>query len=155
MLSLLTVVLLACLLFSATAKKAMDMDAYNKRTGAKYLADIAKKESVVTLKSGMLIEIITPSSYRNAVSPTVADTCDVTYRCEKGKKSLGRSFEKHQLGSDPCLLSILFLNSLSSAPFSSTLLHLLHHAPLCFTLILVFLCYLLSAVCRLMSAVMI
>ena len=81
--SLLAVLLVASLLLTATvtAKKAMDMDAYNKRTGAKYLAEIAKKESVVTLKSGMLIEVITPSSARNAVSPTVSDTCDVTYRC--------------------------------------------------------------------------
>ena len=70
MLSLLTVLLVASLLFTATvtAKKAMDMDAYNKRTGAKYLTEIAKKESVVTLKSGMLIEVLTPSSARSAVS---------------------------------------------------------------------------------------
>ena len=52
---------------------------YNKRTGAKYLEEISKKEGVIKLKSGMLVEILKSSSDPNAKSPTAGDSCEVTY----------------------------------------------------------------------------
>jgi FKBP-type peptidyl-prolyl cis-trans isomerase FklB len=62
----------------AADKKKGDMDSYRKRTGAKYLADVAKKEGVYTLKSGMLVEIL-KTGPADGKSPTKFDTCEVTY----------------------------------------------------------------------------
>lgn len=64
---------------SADGKKKGDMAAYNKRTGAKYLEEVAQKEGIIELKSGMLVEILKTSDKADAKSPTVSDTCEVTY----------------------------------------------------------------------------
>jgi len=60
-------------------KKKGDMNAYNKRTGAKYLARKATEEGVITLKSGMLVEILKSGDAADAKSPKASDACDVTY----------------------------------------------------------------------------
>jgi len=73
-------ILLGCtLLAHGDDKKKGDMSKYLKRTGEKYLADIAEKEGIYKLKSGMLIEILKESDLPDAKSPTKFDTCDVTY----------------------------------------------------------------------------
>ena len=74
---------LSLLLFvgcAATAeKKKGDINSYLKRTGAKFLKEVAKKEGIIKLKSGMLIEILSPSNKNDAKSPNVGDACEVTY----------------------------------------------------------------------------
>jgi FKBP-type peptidyl-prolyl cis-trans isomerase FklB len=62
----------------AKGKKG-DMNSYLKRTGEKYLKDIEEKEGIIKLKSGMLVEIISPSTKPDAKSPRKDDQCDVTY----------------------------------------------------------------------------
>ena len=52
---------------------------YLKRVGAKFLAEQAKREGVVTLKSGMLVEVLKSATDETAKSPTKFDSCDVTY----------------------------------------------------------------------------
>ena len=69
----------ACSSFVLADKKKGDMNNYLKRTGAKYLEETAKKEGVIKLKSGMLVEILKVSDKENAKSPTVSDNCEVTY----------------------------------------------------------------------------
>ncbi len=41
--------------------------------------EVAKREGVIKLKSGMLVEIISSSTNPSAKSPTKSDTCDVSY----------------------------------------------------------------------------
>lgn len=60
-------------------KKKGDMNSYAKRTGAKFLTEVAQREGIITLKSGMLIEILKSSDKADAKSPELADTCKVTY----------------------------------------------------------------------------
>lgn len=72
-------------LFSASMvvtadKKKGDMNSYYKRSGEKYLSDIAKQENIIKLKSGMLVEILKTSTKKDAKSPTVSDVCEVTYK---------------------------------------------------------------------------
>jgi FKBP-type peptidyl-prolyl cis-trans isomerase FklB len=62
----------------AGSKKG-DMNSYYQRTGAKYLEEVAKKEGVIKLKSGMLVEILNLSEDPNARSPNAGDSCEVTY----------------------------------------------------------------------------
>lgn len=64
--------------FACAAKKG-DINSYNKRTGEKFLKEIAQKEGVIALKSGMLVEILKSSEDASAKSPNVGDQCDVTY----------------------------------------------------------------------------
>ena len=52
---------------------------YLKRTGKKFLDEIAKKDGVFTLKSGMLVEVLHESTKAEARSPKQYDTCEVTY----------------------------------------------------------------------------
>ena len=61
------------------AKKRTNMDAYMKRTGQKFLEETAKKEGVIKLKSGMLVEIIHSGTNAKAKSPNAGDSCEVTY----------------------------------------------------------------------------
>ena len=64
----------------ATAeKKKGDMTAYLKRTGQKFINEVAQREGIIKLKSGMLIEILKSTEDPNAKSPKVSDSCDVTY----------------------------------------------------------------------------
>ncbi len=56
------------------------MDNYNKRTGEKFLEEVAEREGIIKLKSGMLVEILTTSTNPDAKSPNVGDQCEVTYR---------------------------------------------------------------------------
>jgi len=74
----LLLLLLSLFAISSDAKKG-DMDSYRKRTGKKYLEETAKKEGVLKLKSGMLIEVLKESTDPNSKSPTAYDSCDVTY----------------------------------------------------------------------------
>jgi FKBP-type peptidyl-prolyl cis-trans isomerase FklB len=60
-------------------KKKGDMNAYLKRSGTKFLDEMSKREGIIKLKSGMLIEIISPSTKTNPKSPTAGDSCEVTY----------------------------------------------------------------------------
>merc|ERR1711871_134346 len=55
------------------------MNKYMKRTGRKYLDEVASREGVYKLKSGMLVEIMHESTKEDAKSPTQGDVCDVTY----------------------------------------------------------------------------
>lgn len=75
---LLFVVALSLCLMGVSAKKA-DMSAYYKRVGAKYIKETAQKEGVISLKSGMLVEILKTSTKENAKSPRESDSCEVTY----------------------------------------------------------------------------
>lgn len=61
------------------AKKKGSLEAYAKRTGAKFLAETSAKSGVFTLKSGMLVEILKSSDNPDAKSPNVGDSCEVTY----------------------------------------------------------------------------
>lgn len=60
-------------------KKKGDMSSYYKRTGQKFLDEVAKREGIMTLKSGMLIEVLKASDKENAKSPKAGDSCEVTY----------------------------------------------------------------------------
>jgi FKBP-type peptidyl-prolyl cis-trans isomerase FklB len=60
-------------------KKKGDLASYAKRTGAKYLTEKAKEAGVITLKSGMLVEILKSGDSETAKSPKASDACDVTY----------------------------------------------------------------------------
>ena len=75
----LTLIVFTTSLNGAVEKKKGDLTAYYKRTGAKYLKEISQKEGIIALKSGMLIEILSPSSKTDAKSPTKNDPCEVTY----------------------------------------------------------------------------
>jgi FKBP-type peptidyl-prolyl cis-trans isomerase FklB len=58
---------------------AGDVNSYTKRTGAKFLQEVAQRDGIVQLKSGMLVEILKSSTDPDAKSPTKSDTCEVTY----------------------------------------------------------------------------
>ena len=62
-----------------TASSNEKMNNYMKRTGRKYLDEVASREGVYKLKSGMLVEILKESTDTDAKSPNQGDTCDVTY----------------------------------------------------------------------------
>lgn len=78
-----TLLLAVLCLFSGStvgaAKKKGDMNNYLKRTGTKFLKDVAEQDGIIALKSGMLIEILKTGDSSEARSPTPYDTCDVTY----------------------------------------------------------------------------
>jgi FKBP-type peptidyl-prolyl cis-trans isomerase FklB len=76
--------------FTNAEKKKGDMNSYLKRTGAKYIEEISKKEGIIKLKSGMLVEILATSDKPDAKSPTRSDTCKVTY---SGKLKDGTQFD--------------------------------------------------------------
>lgn len=63
---------------------------YLKRSGAQYLKKIAAQPGIISLKSGMLIEVLKASTKVNAKSPTENDDCDVTY---KGTLKNGEQFD--------------------------------------------------------------
>lgn len=71
-------------------KKKGDPNNYLKRTGAKFIDETAKKEGIIKLKSGMLVEILKTSDKANAKSPTKSDACKVTY---KGTLKDGTQFD--------------------------------------------------------------
>jgi FKBP-type peptidyl-prolyl cis-trans isomerase FklB len=64
---------------AASSKKKGDMNSYVKRTGAKFIEEMSKREGVIKLKSGMLVEILKTTTKADARSPTVSDSCSVTY----------------------------------------------------------------------------
>ena len=82
--------LLLLSLSSNAEKKKGDINAYLKRTGEKYLKEVALKEGIHKLKSGMLVEILKEGDSPDARSPTKFDTCDVTY---KGTLKDGTQFD--------------------------------------------------------------
>eukprot|EP01041_Mallomonas_annulata_P001245 gene1245-2413_t len=63
----------------STSSSQEKMNNYQKRIGKKFLDEIATKEDIIVLKSGMLIKILTESKDPNAKSPNAADSCEVTY----------------------------------------------------------------------------
>lgn len=77
------VVLVALFLFVLSvfaADSAQDKNAaYQKRVGKKYLDDVAKKEGAISLKSGMIVEILKSADKEDAKSPNAGDACEVTY----------------------------------------------------------------------------
>jgi FKBP-type peptidyl-prolyl cis-trans isomerase FklB len=91
------IVLCLFLMFSLSAARpgrgAPDpkMEKYLKRTGAKYLAEVAKKDGAYLLKSGMVVEILKTATEAGAKSPTQGDSCDVTY---SGTLKDGTPFDK-------------------------------------------------------------
>mmetsp|Transcript_13603 Transcript_13603/g.20400 ORF Transcript_13603/g.20400 Transcript_13603/m.20400 type:complete len:174 (+) Transcript_13603:86-607(+) len=85
--SLLIFVLTLALLAISSA----DMNKYYKRTGKKFLDEKSKEPGVITLKSGMLVEILKEGTDPNAKSPRVSDTCEVTY---KGTFRDGKGFDQ-------------------------------------------------------------
>ena len=63
---------------------------YQKRISQKFLDDVeSSNESIIKLKSGMLIEILATGA-ADAKSPTVSDQCSVTY---KGTFKNGEQFD--------------------------------------------------------------
>jgi FKBP-type peptidyl-prolyl cis-trans isomerase FklB len=60
------------------------------RTGKKFLDEKAKEDGIITLKSGMLVEIMKTGDNPDAKSPRAGDSCDVTY---KGTFKDGSSFD--------------------------------------------------------------
>jgi len=68
-----------CIFACIAEKKKGDVNSYLKRTGAKFLKEVASKDGIIKLKSGMLIEILSPSTASNPKSPNAGDSCDVTY----------------------------------------------------------------------------
>jgi len=77
---LLVIALLAATGFAKQPGAVDDsMKKYLKRTGQKYLDEIAKKDGVYKLKSGMLVEILQESSKDSPLSPNSGDSCEVTY----------------------------------------------------------------------------
>jgi FKBP-type peptidyl-prolyl cis-trans isomerase len=59
-----------------------DQASYLKRTGKAYLAEVAAKPGVFTLKSGMLVEVLKESTKEGARSPNAGDSCKTTYVTE-------------------------------------------------------------------------
>mmetsp|Transcript_21216 Transcript_21216/g.35575 ORF Transcript_21216/g.35575 Transcript_21216/m.35575 type:complete len:189 (-) Transcript_21216:187-753(-) len=53
---------------------------YYKRIGTEYLNDMAQKEGIVRLKSGMLVEILQSGSNLNAKSPMLRDKISFSYK---------------------------------------------------------------------------
>lgn len=72
------------------SKISEKQEKYLKRTGAKFLAEVAQKEGVYTLKSGMLVEFMNSATSEDAKSPTKFDSCEVTY---KGTLKNGEMFD--------------------------------------------------------------
>lgn len=88
---LLAVLLFAGLFLSnAEVKKKGSMEAYAKRTGAKFLAEVSARPGIVTLKSGMLVEVLKSAESPDAKSPTSGDSCEVTY---SGTLKNGENFD--------------------------------------------------------------
>ena len=53
---------------------------YMKRTGEKFLAEVARRPNMIRLKSGMLVEVLKESDKGDsAKSPLSDDSCEVTY----------------------------------------------------------------------------
>jgi hypothetical protein len=57
---------LAFVSISASEKKKGDVNAYLKRTGAKFLEEVAQRDGIIKLKSGMLVEILKTSTKAGA-----------------------------------------------------------------------------------------
>jgi FKBP-type peptidyl-prolyl cis-trans isomerase FklB len=66
------------LCIAATVVVAKDMDAYHKRTGAKFLADKEKEAGVFKLPSGMLFKVLAKGNGDKSPGPN--DDCDVHYK---------------------------------------------------------------------------
>jgi FKBP-type peptidyl-prolyl cis-trans isomerase len=64
-------ILAVAVLCTIQVSTAADMTKYYQRTGAKYLRTKAAEEGVITLQSGMLVEILKEGSDADAKSPLV------------------------------------------------------------------------------------
>ena len=64
--------------FVAALVTSKDMEAYHKRTGAKFLADKEKEAGVYKLPSGMLFKVLAKGSGEKSPGPN--DDCDVHYK---------------------------------------------------------------------------
>jgi FKBP-type peptidyl-prolyl cis-trans isomerase FklB len=87
----LSIFLLSLAAVSGQAGKKGDMNSYLKRTGAKFIAEMAGKEGFFQLRSGMVVEVIKSSDNAKAKSPTASDACEVTY---SGTLKDGTPFDK-------------------------------------------------------------
>jgi FKBP-type peptidyl-prolyl cis-trans isomerase FklB len=67
------VVLAACIMMAFSAGEA------EKAAQKEYLRKMSSKKGTITLKSGMVIEILQPSTKEGAKSPTARDSCECTY----------------------------------------------------------------------------
>lgn len=71
------VVVIGLLALVASADK---MESYYKRSGAKFLTEVAAREKVYTLPSGLLFEVVQSADAAKAPkSPTLNDECEVHY----------------------------------------------------------------------------
>ena len=67
------------LLLLLVTSSSADQVSYQKRTGKSYLEKVAGNEGAITLKSGMVIEMLKESTAEDAKSPGASDSCEVTY----------------------------------------------------------------------------
>jgi len=72
-------VLLALALCALILGVRGDTESYNKRVGKKYLQEVAERPGAITLRSGMVVEVLQESTKADAKSPGPSDTCSVTY----------------------------------------------------------------------------
>lgn len=78
--SALLLLLLAIIAIGVFADKTSDQSKYLKRVGKKFLDEVAAKEGIIKLQSGMLIEVLKTSDVADAKSPKASDPCEVTYK---------------------------------------------------------------------------
>lgn len=67
---------------SAADSKSRVDEKYNnylKRVGNKYLVGVSKRENIIKMKSGMLIEILKTSEEADPISPEAYSDCEITY----------------------------------------------------------------------------
>lgn len=75
-------VIIALCVLATLAAAAGDnkMEAYHKRAGAKFMAEVAARKNVYTLPSGLLFEVVqSADAATNPKSPTLNDECSVHY----------------------------------------------------------------------------
>lgn len=78
LLSMIKYFLVPLILMLVTLIPAAQASPAEEAAGVAYLAGIAKQENVITLKSGMLVEIL-KSGELSGKSPKASDSCKVTY----------------------------------------------------------------------------
>jgi FKBP-type peptidyl-prolyl cis-trans isomerase FklB len=72
-------VLISFALLALFLAVSADQVSYQKRTGKQYLDKVSLNEGAITLKSGMVIEVLKESTADDAKSPGPSDACEVTY----------------------------------------------------------------------------
>jgi hypothetical protein len=77
---LLIAFLMICAMLAGGAKLTEKQAKYLRRVGSKFLAETSRKEGVIILKSGMLVEILKTSDKPDAKSPKKTDATEVEYK---------------------------------------------------------------------------